>query len=93
VFTNPVSRRRVLTGVAVAVPVGTVSLLVPSVAYADDEGLAAERVVTKYFGILNAGMASADGISPRWPLCTATTPSSLNRIPRADRTCTRGSRK
>ena len=60
-FTNPVSRRQVLTTAAVAVPVGTVSLLVPAVAHADDEGLGAQRVVTTYFGILNAGMASTDG--------------------------------
>ena len=60
-FTNPISRRQVLTTAAVAVPVGTVSLLVPAVAYADDGLVHAQRVVTKYFGILNAGMASADG--------------------------------
>jgi hypothetical protein len=58
--THSISRRQVLTGAAVAVPVATVSLVVPTAAYAGD-GLDAQRVVTKYFGILNAGLASADG--------------------------------
>jgi hypothetical protein len=60
-FTHSVSRRQVLTRAAVAVPIGTASLLVPTAAYADDGRSSAQRVVTKYFGILNAGMASADG--------------------------------
>jgi SnoaL-like protein len=59
--THSISRRQVLTGAAVAVPVATVSLLVPTAAYAGDGQLGAQRVVTKYFGILNAGMASTDG--------------------------------
>jgi SnoaL-like protein len=58
--THSISRRQILTGAAVAVPVTTVSLLVPTAAYASD-GHGAQRVVNKYFGILNAGMASTDG--------------------------------
>jgi hypothetical protein len=59
--THSISRRQVLTGAAVAMPAATVSLLVPTAAYAGDGHLGAQRVVTKYFGILNAGMASTDG--------------------------------
>jgi hypothetical protein len=59
--THSISRRQVLTGAAVAVPVATVSVLVPTVAYAGDEQIGAQRIVTKYFGILNAGMASTNG--------------------------------
>jgi hypothetical protein len=59
---NTVSRRRILAGAAVAVPVGAISLLAPTDAYAATEATPsrAENVVTRYFGILNAGMASAD---------------------------------
>lgn len=59
--TYSVSRRRVLTGAAVAVPLGAVPLLVPSAAYAGEGGVHARRVVAKYFAIFNAGMASQDG--------------------------------
>jgi hypothetical protein len=57
-----ISRRKILTGAAVAVPVGAVSLLAPVNAYASgDPGPSrAQSVVTRYFGILNAGMASAN---------------------------------
>jgi hypothetical protein len=57
-----VSRRRILAGAAVAVPVGALSLMAPTEAYAAAEPTPsrAENVVTRYFGILNAGMASAD---------------------------------
>jgi len=59
--THSLSRRRLLTGAAVAVPLGTVPILVPSAAYANEGRPHARRVVTKYFGILNAGMTSKDG--------------------------------
>ena len=59
--THSINRRQVLTRTAVVVPLGTASLLVPTAAYADDGHLRAQRVVTKYFGILNAGMSSTDG--------------------------------
>jgi hypothetical protein len=57
-----ISRRRILTGAAVVVPVGAVSLLAPTDAYATNESgpSRAENVVTRYFGILNAGMASTN---------------------------------
>ena len=58
---HSISRRQVLTGAAVAAPVATVSLLVPTAAYAGGGQRGAQLVVTKYFGILNAGMASTDG--------------------------------
>jgi hypothetical protein len=59
-FTQPISRRHLLQGAAVAVPVGAVSVLVPTAAYADDDGAGAQAVVSKYFDVLNAAMASAD---------------------------------
>jgi hypothetical protein len=59
--THSISRRQILVGAAVAVPVATVSVLVPAAAYAGGGHVDAQRVVTKYFGILNAGMASTDG--------------------------------
>ncbi len=43
-------------------PIGAASLFAPAEAYATDEpaGSRAENVVTRYFGILNAGMASTN---------------------------------
>ena len=58
--THSISRRQVLSGAAVAVPVAAVSF-VPTAAYAGEGQRGAQRVVNKYFGILNAGMASTDG--------------------------------
>jgi hypothetical protein len=57
-----ISRRHILAGATVAVPVGAISLLAPAQAQAAGEPgpSRAENVVTRYFGILNAGMASAD---------------------------------
>ena len=57
-----ISRRHILAGATVAVPVGAISLLAPAQAQAAGEPppTHAEKVVTRYFGILNAGMASAD---------------------------------
>ena len=59
---KPISRRQILAGAAVAVPIGAASLLAPAEAYASDEpaGSRVEDVVTRYFGILNAGMASTN---------------------------------
>ena len=59
---NPISRRHILAGAAVAVPVGAVTLLTPTDAYATGQPgpSRAQDVVTRYFGILNAGMASAN---------------------------------
>ena len=60
---QPISRRQILTGAAVVVPAGAALLLAPTEATAEDdpEGSGARRVVTRYFGILNAGMASTNG--------------------------------
>ena len=59
---KPISRRHILAGAAVAVPVGAISLLAPTEAHAQGgpPPSRAENVVTRYFGILNAGMASAN---------------------------------
>ena len=59
---KPISRRHILAGAAVVVPVGAISLLAPTEAHAGGESRPsrAESVVTRYFGILNAGMASAN---------------------------------
>jgi hypothetical protein len=59
---KPISRRHILAGAAVVVPGGAISLLAPTEAHAGGESRPsrAESVVTRYFGILNAGMASAN---------------------------------
>jgi hypothetical protein len=59
--THSITRRQVLTGAAATVPIAAVSVLVPAAAYADDRQIGSQRVVNKYFGILNAGIASANG--------------------------------
>ena len=58
----PVSRRQILAGAAVAVPVGAMAFVAPTEADAATEQgpTHAEQVVTRYFGILNAGMTSAN---------------------------------
>ncbi len=57
-----ISRRRILAGAAVTVPAGALALITPTTADAAEQqsGKHAREVVTRYFGILNAGMASAD---------------------------------
>jgi hypothetical protein len=58
----PISRRHILAGAAIAVPVGAIALIAPTEARAAAEPgpTHAEQVVTRYFGILNAGMTSAN---------------------------------
>lgn len=57
-----ISRRHILAGAAVTVPVGTAALLAPTQAHAAGAPppTRSEEVVTRYFGILNAGMASTN---------------------------------
>ena len=63
-----VNRRQLLRGAAILGPVAAAAMLAPpGLAQAsvpageEDRGGGARRVVHRYFGILNAGMASADG--------------------------------
>ena len=79
------------TRAAVAVPIGTACCSSDS-RYADDGRSSAQRVVTKYFGILNAGMTSADGdfsalatVYPQDARLTQSNPAGVTNVPRPGR--------
>ncbi len=86
---KPISRRHILTGAAVVPVVGAASLLTPSQAFAKDEPAAshAQQVVTRYFGILNAGMASANadfsalaGVYAKDAVLTQSSPAGVTKV-------------